>query len=178
MMHRIPSWKLMCAPLALLMLTLVACGSAPVATSTAVSATLAPPTVTAQPTASPVPTATTTPVPVPATATARVLATSFNTSTPLASNPLPTASLPPGFVAPTPVPTAAPVPTRAAPVQSSTGPVAGSGLTCPAGYPVKANTNSGIFHVPGQRFYDATNARNCYATEAAAQTAGFRKSQV
>jgi hypothetical protein len=63
-------------------------------------------------------------------------------------------------------------------VAQGDGPIAGTGLTCPAGYPVKANTNSGIYHVPGQKFYDATNARNCYRTEQAAQAAGYRKSKV
>lgn len=62
------------------------------------------------------------------------------------------------------------------PVQQSSGPVSGSGGVCPAGYPVKANDNSGIYHVPGGEFYNATNARNCFATEAAAQAAGYRKS--
>jgi hypothetical protein len=60
----------------------------------------------------------------------------------------------------------------------SQGPVSGSGGVCPAGYPVKANDNSGIYHVPGQRYYDATNARNCYATTAAAERAGYRASKV
>ncbi|RBO88187.1 micrococcal nuclease [Micrococcus sp. KT16] len=55
-----------------------------------------------------------------------------------------------------------------------TGSVAGSGGVCPDGYPVKANGNSGIYHVPGQQHYGKTNARNCYASAAAAQAAGYR----
>ncbi|MGW0889345.1 sunset domain-containing protein [Micrococcus luteus] len=55
-----------------------------------------------------------------------------------------------------------------------TGSVAGSGGVCPDGYPVKANDNSGIYHVPGQQHYGKTNARNCYASAAAAQAAGYR----
>jgi hypothetical protein len=43
---------------------------------------------------------------------------------------------------------------------------------------VKANDNSGIYHVPGQAYYDATNARNCYATPAAAERDGYRASKV
>ena len=55
-----------------------------------------------------------------------------------------------------------------------TGSVAGSGGVCPDGYPVKANDNSGIYHVPGQQHYGKTNARNCYASAAAAQADGYR----
>ena len=58
-----------------------------------------------------------------------------------------------------------------------TGSVAGSGGVCPDGYPVKANDNSGIYHVPGQQHYGKTNARNCYASAAAAQAAGYRASK-
>ncbi|MCV7584177.1 thermonuclease family protein [Micrococcus luteus] len=58
-----------------------------------------------------------------------------------------------------------------------TGSVAGSGGVCPDGYPVKANDNSGIYHVPGQQHYGKTNARNCYASASAAQAAGYRASK-
>src|SRR5215212_10153259 len=40
---------------------------------------------------------------------------------------------------------------------------------CPDGYPVKANTNSGIYHVPGGRFYERTRAERCYAHTADAE---------
>jgi hypothetical protein len=46
--------------------------------------------------------------------------------------------------------------------------------TCPDGYPVKANNNSGIFHVPGGRFYDRTVAERCYANEDDAVADGYR----
>jgi hypothetical protein len=52
------------------------------------------------------------------------------------------------------------------------------GGICPAGFPIKGNDNSGIYHVPGQQYYDVTNARHCFPTEEEAQKAGYRKSQV
>ena len=45
---------------------------------------------------------------------------------------------------------------------------------CPEGYPVKANDNSGIFHVPGGRFYDRTVAERCYANADDAVADGYR----
>ena len=45
---------------------------------------------------------------------------------------------------------------------------------CPASHPVKANDNSGIFHVPGGRFYDRTRPERCYATPEAATADGYR----
>jgi hypothetical protein len=45
---------------------------------------------------------------------------------------------------------------------------------CPDGYPVKANDNSGIFHVPGGRFYARTIAERCYANANDAVTDGYR----
>ena len=48
---------------------------------------------------------------------------------------------------------------------------------CPHGYPVKANDNSGIFHVPGGRFYDRTVPERCYADAADAEADGYRRSK-
>jgi hypothetical protein len=45
---------------------------------------------------------------------------------------------------------------------------------CPLTHPVKANGNSGIFHVPGGQFYDRTRAERCYADAAAAEADGYR----
>ena len=45
---------------------------------------------------------------------------------------------------------------------------------CPSGYPVKANANSGIFHVPGGRSYDRTVPERCYASAADAEADGYR----
>ncbi len=45
---------------------------------------------------------------------------------------------------------------------------------CPEGYPVKANDNSRIYHVPGGRFYARTVAERCYANPDAAIADGYR----
>lgn len=45
---------------------------------------------------------------------------------------------------------------------------------CPLTHPVKANANSGIFHVPGGQFYDRTRAERCYVDAAAAEADGYR----
>lgn len=45
---------------------------------------------------------------------------------------------------------------------------------CPAGYPVKANDNSGIFHLPGGRFYDRTKPERCYSDAVVAAADGYR----
>lgn len=44
----------------------------------------------------------------------------------------------------------------------------------PAGYPLKANESSHIFHAPGGRFYDRTRADRCYADPADAIADGYR----
>jgi hypothetical protein len=45
---------------------------------------------------------------------------------------------------------------------------------CPAGFPVKANDNSRIFHVPGGRFYERTVPERCYANASDAEADGYR----
>jgi acetyl esterase/lipase len=45
---------------------------------------------------------------------------------------------------------------------------------CPDGYPVKANDDSGIFHVPGGRFYERTVPERCYARADDAVADGYR----
>jgi len=45
---------------------------------------------------------------------------------------------------------------------------------CPLSHPIKANSNSGIYHEPGGRFYDRTQAERCYAEAAAAEADGYR----
>ena len=47
----------------------------------------------------------------------------------------------------------------------------------PDSHPVKAKESSGIFHVPGGRFYDRTKADRCYPTAAAAEADGYRQSK-
>ncbi|MCV7525106.1 thermonuclease family protein [Micrococcus luteus] len=77
-----------------------------------------------------------------------------------------------------PIPEAAPAPApEAAPAAGDAGPVRGADSVCPDSHPVKANDNSGIYHVPGQQHYGKTNARNCYASAAAAQADGYRAAQ-
>lgn len=54
--------------------------------------------------------------------------------------------------------------------------------TCPAEYPVKGNRagrqasrpTDPIYHVPGGRYYDATDPEECFATAADAEAAGYR----
>ena len=48
---------------------------------------------------------------------------------------------------------------------------------CPEGYPIKANDNSGIFHVPGGRFYARTVPERCYANTEAAERDGYRRAK-
>jgi hypothetical protein len=48
---------------------------------------------------------------------------------------------------------------------------------CPVGFPIKANDNSGIFHVPGGRFYDRTNPDRCYADAVTAIADGYRQAK-
>jgi len=48
---------------------------------------------------------------------------------------------------------------------------------CPITHPVKGNTNSGIYHVAGGRFYDATVPERCYRDTAAAEEDGMRASK-
>jgi hypothetical protein len=49
--------------------------------------------------------------------------------------------------------------------------------SCPDTHPIKANDNSGIYHVPGGRFYDRTKAERCYRSEAAAEADGYRRAK-
>lgn len=50
---------------------------------------------------------------------------------------------------------------------------------CPTDHPIKANMNSGIYHVPGGTYYDRTNGQNtkCYDTAYNAELGGFRASK-
>jgi hypothetical protein len=49
--------------------------------------------------------------------------------------------------------------------------------SCPEGYPIKANETSGIFHVPGGRFYAGLKHERCYANADAALADGYRQSK-
>ena len=48
---------------------------------------------------------------------------------------------------------------------------------CPEDYPIKANDNSGIFHVPGGRFYGRTVPERCYADAHDAEADGYRRAK-
>ncbi|MGH2549189.1 MAG: hypothetical protein ACRDHN_07355, partial [Thermomicrobiales bacterium] len=59
-----------------------------------------------------------------------------------------------------------------------TGAVAGTGESdCIAGYPIKGNASSKIYHVAGQSSYDQTIPELCFATEEDAVAAGYRASK-
>lgn len=47
----------------------------------------------------------------------------------------------------------------------------------PESHPIKVNLKSGVFHVPGGRFYDRTNGQRYYATAEAAVADGYRQSK-
>ncbi|HUS41128.1 MAG TPA: hypothetical protein VMY16_00545 [Ilumatobacteraceae bacterium] len=49
--------------------------------------------------------------------------------------------------------------------------------SAPDSHPVKAKESSGIFHVPGGRFYERTKPDRCYPTAAAAEADGYRQSK-
>ena len=56
-----------------------------------------------------------------------------------------------------------------------------SGNECPSRAPIKGNDSSSgelIYHVPGGQYYNVTNPEECFATEADAQAAGYRASQL
>jgi hypothetical protein len=53
-------------------------------------------------------------------------------------------------------------------------PVAGA---CPLTHPVKGNVMSGIYHVPGGRFYESTKPGRCYLDATAAEADGLRASK-
>ena len=48
---------------------------------------------------------------------------------------------------------------------------------CPSSHPIKGNADSGIFHVPGGTSYERTTPERCYASEADAETDGFRRAK-
>ncbi len=59
----------------------------------------------------------------------------------------------------------------------STWVIATGDTTAPDGYPIKVKVSSGIFHLPGGRFYDRTNPDRWYATTEAAIADGYRQSK-
>jgi hypothetical protein len=58
------------------------------------------------------------------------------------------------------------------------GAILGDGTAvCPPDYPIKGNLQSRIYHRPGQSSYASTVAEFCFASEEAAEVAGFRASR-
>jgi fluoride ion exporter CrcB/FEX len=53
-----------------------------------------------------------------------------------------------------------------------------SSWNCPSWAPIKGNASSMIYHMPYQRYYDATKPEDCFSTESAARNAGYRKAKV
>jgi hypothetical protein len=49
--------------------------------------------------------------------------------------------------------------------------------SAPDGHPIKVKVSSGIYHVPGGRFYDRTVPDRCYPSEDAAVADGYRRSK-
>lgn len=49
---------------------------------------------------------------------------------------------------------------------------------CPSWAPIKGNADSMIYHVPGQRYYNATKPEDCFRTTSAAVAAGYRAAKV
>jgi len=45
--------------------------------------------------------------------------------------------------------------------------------TCPTGFPVKGNADSGIYHLPQSTFYTRTLAEFCFDSEEAAKKGGY-----
>ncbi|MFC8731640.1 hypothetical protein ACFT5B_04195 [Luteimicrobium sp. NPDC057192] len=58
---------------------------------------------------------------------------------------------------------------------SHTAPI--SEWNCPSWAPIKGNADSGIYHVPGGRWYSRTKPEICFTTTAAARAAGYRASK-
>jgi hypothetical protein len=49
---------------------------------------------------------------------------------------------------------------------------------CPPGAAIKGNASSGIYHVPGEDYYDVTDPEECFATPQDAEAAGYRASEL
>jgi hypothetical protein len=59
--------------------------------------------------------------------------------------------------------------------RTPTNAVRGNGTQdCPAGYPVKGNADSGLYHSPDSPNYGATIPEFCFASASAAEAAGFQ----
>jgi hypothetical protein len=70
-----------------------------------------------------------------------------------------------------------PVPVMAPAAPPSAGRAAPNGMTCPGSHPIKGNRSTMIYHPPGGEFYEPTRPEDCFASPAAAEAAGYRRSQ-
>ncbi len=67
---------------------------------------------------------------------------------------------------------------------ATAGPAAGGAVPpiseedCPPNAPIKGNESSGIYHMPGDAYYDATHPEVCFATPKDAEAAGYRAAEV
>ena len=91
---------------------------------------------------------------------------------PTKPNPTPTTDVPDPDV-----PTSDVRPSTPAQPTPSSGGATPTGGSCPPDSPIKGNRQSGIYHVPGGQYYNATNPEECFATETEAQSAGYRASK-
>jgi hypothetical protein len=165
------------------------------ATPTEPPATATPVPPTAPPTSPPKPTE---PPPPP---TATPPRPTEPPPTPTAAPPPPTATVapppatPPAPPPPAPTTIAAPGPGSATSAKPAAGPAVAQkpapppaaparqrpqGPNCPSSHPIKGNHSQRggelIYHVPGDQFYRATLPEDCFATEADARAAGYRRS--
>jgi hypothetical protein len=113
--------------------------------------------------------------PALSTATREATVTPAEQST--AASPAPLPSPPSTAVATEPL-TPSPSATPTAPSAARAAP---QGINCPPDRPIKGNqgsrsTNEWIYHVPSGRSYAVTVPEECFATEAQAQRAGYRRS--
>lgn len=136
------------------------------------------PTNTARPSRTPAPTRTTGPTrtappPTKTDAPPTVAPATAVPALPTEAPPAAPAQIQPLLAVPPEQP-AAPPPQPAAELPRRGSPQGGS---CPAGLPIKGNADSMIYHVPGGGSYDATDPEECFATEADAVAAGYRRSK-
>ena len=89
----------------------------------------------------------------------------------------PTTRPEPRFEPIVPSPPAEPVAVAEAPDEASRHWVAPVDGAAPDGYPIKVNSKSGIFHVPGGRSYERTAADRCYESAADAEADGYRQAK-
>jgi hypothetical protein len=74
---------------------------------------------------------------------------------------------------PAPGPDPAPASEPAAPAEPRWVPPDSDG-NCPDSHPVKGNRPRRIYHVPGGRYYDSTQATRCFCTPEDAEADGYR----